>query len=150
MKALTVRQPWGTAIIHLGKSPENRTRNIVGDHRGTIAIHASKRLDEAGFYDPLIAGSLPGYLARHSDVVDPFGLGKVIGVADLVGVHDERLGCCRPWGQRSHDGSRIVHLELETPRALVEPVPCRGALGLWTLPGDVLDQVLEQLVEATA
>jgi hypothetical protein len=44
----------------------------------------------------------------------------------------------------------IVHLELENPRPLAEPVACRGALGLWTLPGDVLDQVLEQLVEATA
>lgn len=148
MRALTVRQPWATAIVHLGKSPENRTRNIVGDHRGTIAIHASKGLDEAGFYDPLIAGPLPGYLAQHADVVDPFGLGKVIGVADLVSVHhdsDHGPPRCSPWAQRG-----LWHLQLTNPRALTVPVPCRGALGLWTLPVEVRDAVLEQLVEVSA
>lgn len=149
MKALTMQQPWATAIIHLGKSPENRSRNIAGGHRGTIAIHAGKRLDEAGFDDPLIAdGTLSRYLAENSDVVDPFGLGKVIGVANLVSVHhdsDHGPPPCSPWAQRG-----LWHLQLEQPRALAEPVPCRGALGLWNLPSDVLGQVLEQIKASRA
>jgi hypothetical protein len=33
---------------------------------------------------------------------------------------------------------RITHLVLENPRSLVEPIPCKGALGLWTPPADVV------------
>lgn len=147
MKALTVRQPWGTAIIRWGKSPENRTRNIAGNHRGTIAIHAGLIEDDAAYDEPLIVQ----HLAEYDDswlLQDHLETGVILGVADLTGVHEERLGCCRPWGQRSHDGSRIVHLELARPRALAVPVPCRGARGLWTLPAEVRDAVLEQLVVA--
>ena len=34
MKAITVRQPWAYAIMHLGKDVENRTCNIAGSYRG--------------------------------------------------------------------------------------------------------------------
>lgn len=34
---------------------------------------------------------------------------------------------------------------LDDVRPLVEPVPCRGAMGLWTPPTDVLRRVLEQV-----
>ena len=40
MKALSVRQPWASAIIHCGKDIENRTRRI--HYRGPLLIHASK------------------------------------------------------------------------------------------------------------
>jgi hypothetical protein len=53
--------------------------------------------------------------------------------------------CCAPWGQR---GSR-AHLVLENPRPLPEPIPCRGQLGLWMPPQDVLAQ-LEEFVGGAA
>lgn len=42
MKAITLRPPWGWAVLN-GKSPENRTRNIAGSYRGPLVIHQGKR-----------------------------------------------------------------------------------------------------------
>lgn len=56
-----------------------------------------------------------------------------------------RLRCCKPWGESAyveHGGRerrRITHLVLENPRLLAEPIPCKGLLGLWTPPADVLE-----------
>ena len=36
---------------------------------------------------------------------------------------------------------RITHLILENPRPLAEPIPCKGALGLWTPPADIVEQL---------
>ena len=72
--------------------------------------------------------------------------GAIIGVVDLVDVHPD-AGCCRPWGESAYieHGGRvrrsIVHLVLESPRELAEPIPCRGALGLWTPPADVIERL---------
>lgn len=49
MRALTIRQPWAWAVIHAGKTVENRSRNIAGDYRGLVAIHASTRDDLNAF-----------------------------------------------------------------------------------------------------
>ncbi len=70
----------------------------------------------------------------------------VLGVVDLVDVHPA-AGCCAPWGESAyveHGGRerrQIVHLVLENPRLLPKPIPCRGALGLWTLPADITAQL---------
>lgn len=145
-----MQQPWAWAIVQGGKDVENRTRNIAGEHRGTIAIHAGLRTSPLGWASPLIEAATMDASYFGDDPAPYAARGAVIGVVDLVGVHEERLGCCPPWGERSHDGSRVVHLELERPRVLAVPVPCRGALGLWTLPGGVRDVVLEQLVTVSA
>ena len=59
--------------------------------------------------------------------------GAVVGVARLAGVEDEapedEAYWCGPWGWR-----------LDEVRA-IEPVPCKGAQGLWTLPPEVLATV---------
>jgi hypothetical protein len=83
--------------------------------------------------------------------------GAIIGVVDLVDVHlADQIGhgdgagtaicCASPWAQTSYDdplNRDIVHLVLENPRALPEPIKMRGALGLWTPPNDLhLEAVL--------
>lgn len=81
MRILTVRQPWAGAIIHRGKDVENRVRNIAGDYRGPVAIHVALRHS----YDAVSAhNAIAGYLDEHSI----YGYGHIIGVVDLVGVHD--------------------------------------------------------------
>jgi hypothetical protein len=40
MKALSIRPPWAWAILHLGKTIENRTWKTR--YRGPILLHASK------------------------------------------------------------------------------------------------------------
>ena len=42
-KGITVRQPWAYAIIHAGKTIENRSWPTK--LRGTVAIHAGQALD---------------------------------------------------------------------------------------------------------
>ncbi|MCW5954401.1 MAG: hypothetical protein KIT69_19290 [Propionibacteriaceae bacterium] len=141
MKAISVRQPWAWAIIHAGKCVENRTRNIAGNYRGPVAIHASKTCDELDFCDvyDLIAPEDPPEM-------DAITFGAVIGVVNLAGVHylstwseswsveQQRDVTCSPWAIRGP----IWHLELTDPRPLPEPIPYRGQLGLWDLPDDVL------------
>lgn len=153
MKALTVQQPWATAIVRWGKTPENRSRNIAGAYRGELAIHAGKTEDEDGYCDEMIRQSLATYddgwlLEEH---LQPRG--AIIGVANLWAVHPARPGCCpnqgappfgSPWAQASQ-----WHLCLSDPRPLAEPIPCRGALGLWTPPAEALAQI-EASAAATA
>lgn len=43
MKALSIKQPWAWAIIHGGKTIENRNWNTK--HRGFFWVHASKGFD---------------------------------------------------------------------------------------------------------
>ena len=40
MKALSIHQPWAWAILHAGKSVENRSRPT--SHRGPLLIHAAR------------------------------------------------------------------------------------------------------------
>lgn len=133
MRILTVRQPWAWAIIHGGKTVENRSRNIAGSYRGPVAIHAG------------VAGA--SFDAMHPDLW-PFDwrhtFGAIIGVADLVGVHrgtvttgphsmrvascfraGKPFGLCSPWAE--HDA---WHLELANARSLPVPIRFKGALGL--------------------
>lgn len=140
MRALTVQQPWGTAIIRWGKDVENRSRNIAGAYRGPLAIHAGKTEDECGYGDEMIRQALGTYddswrLLDHLET-----RGAIIGVVDLVAVHhhsDHGPDRCSPWAQSGD----LWHLVLADPRPLEVPIPCRGALGLWTPPAEVLDEL---------
>lgn len=158
MKALTVQQPWAWAIIHGGKDVENRTQAY--QYRGPLAIHAGKRLSERGcnivpdlldVADHAASAALgrPTLLTTYAAVELTYG--AIIGVVDLLDVHeavgDDLAVCCSSiWGETSyveHGGRtrrQIMHLELANPRP-VTPIQCRGALGLWTPPREVLDQL---------
>jgi hypothetical protein len=156
VKALTVQQPWAWAIVHGGKDVENRTQ--LWAHRGELAIHAGRRWSDRG------ARMVPSIIAAEQ-LVERYDLpvqarvgGVIIGLVDVVDVHHyagsgpDRIDCCDSrWAEESYDeaGGKhrldIVHLVLENPRPLLEPVPCRGALGLWTVPAGVDDQVYLQL-----
>jgi hypothetical protein len=167
MRALTVSQPWAWAIIHGGKTIENRTR--LWSYRGPLAVHAGARWSDRGaWFEPLQhayaawlgfdqwTGPYGGHTAmpidpKHDDrdreLID---FGAVIGVVDLTGSHWATPDCCdgNPWAERSyveHDGVTrhdIAHLVLADPRPVDPPIDCRGRLGLWTLPPDI-EQALD-------
>lgn len=155
MRIVTVRQPWAWAIIHGGKDVENRVRNLAGGYRGPVAIHAglAKFEDEGQYREVLraIVSDLNGWPAGDAELWsadsiesdDPrFVYGAIIGVVDLVDVHEQRAHheplaqapwitestdrvCCGAWAERG-----AHHLVLANPRALDEPIPYKGALGL--------------------
>lgn len=131
MRILTVRQPWAWAIIHGGKDVENRVRNLAGDYRGPVAIHAGLAYDHSA--DSTVLDEAM-HASEASPVTDarPWHAhnGVILGVVDLVDVHSDEgeQASCSPWAQRD-----VHHLVLENPRALTEPIPYPGALGLRTL-----------------
>lgn len=167
MKALTVQQPWAWAIFH-GKDIENRTQQWK--YRGPLAIHAGLQWAANGERHDRVRAAVADHVVRlDEDLAREWfrtkrmpqsfmAFGAVIGIVDLVDTHPATVECafhgrCSRWGELPHDGRDdqgrfaperpVIHLVLENPRELAEPIPCRGALGLWTPPADVLDQLQE-------
>lgn len=122
MKALTVKQPWASLIVHGGKDVENRSWTTR--YRGPIAIHAAARHVKG--LEPLLwkAARRPTGKAPNS---------VVLGLVDLV---DVVRGHPSAWAQ---DG--CWHWVLANPRPLVTPIPQTGALGLWNVTPQLLDAI---------
>ncbi len=166
MRILSVRQPWAWAIVHGGKDVENRPRNLAGEYRGLVAIHASLRWADDG--DEVMM--TPGQVASAIEAK-----GHIIGVVDLVDVHfaQAHRGCyveadvlgwvpwdgvdaiedgvirprfCSAWGE--HEGplaAPVAHLVLENPRPLAVPIPHRGMLGLQKASPELEAQITKAL-----
>jgi hypothetical protein len=125
MFALTVLEPWASGIIHGTKRIENRTWQT--HYRGPLAIHAgiSKKLHSGVDASlPLLQRLLPGLQSlaelRH---------GKLLGVVEVVDcVRYEDLAEPNEWAEGPWCWV------LANPRALPEPIPCKGKLSLWALP----------------
>jgi len=131
MYALTIRQPWAWAILHLGKNIENRTwkppESLIGQR---IAIHAGKQIDRLASGDCLVkfAGSW---------WIDPaeFDLSAIVGTALLEGVVKESNN---PWFEGPYGWL------LKDVKALKRPIHCRGWLGLWRTPDEISEEIKEQ------
>ncbi|MDQ7877345.1 hypothetical protein Q9R08_05075 [Microbacterium sp. QXD-8] len=147
---MTVRQPWAWAIIHAGKNVENRVRNIAGDYRGPVLIHAGIAYDTAwsspALYDAMHA---TGVHRRRGEYPWHLNHGAIIGVVDLVDSHpvescieqqqDGDWLVCSAWAERAGH-----HLVLTNPRALDELIPYTGALGLRKAPFEVVGDWLAE------
>lgn len=109
MKALSLRQPWASLIADGRKTIETRAWRTR--YRGPLAIHASARP-----YADLPAGG-------------------ILAVAWLY--------CCRPMEESDEDDACIPLFDgaYAWLLASVQPVPlipCKGQLGLWTPPSEIL------------
>lgn len=125
MKALTLTQPWASAIVLGHKTIE--TRSWTTRYRGPIAIHAAK-----GF--PKWAREFAETERALGRVPERLPLGAVIAVARIVDV--------RPTEELAAEISALERLYgdyapgrfgwiLEDVELLAEPIPAKGALGLW-------------------
>ncbi len=129
--ALSVQQPWAYAILHMGKDVENRTWRPRRDVAGTrIWIHASKKRQPLDPEDLLDIRFLP------EDIVHPpvsrLAVGAIVGsviVDHFVESFDSE------W----FNGP--IGWVLRDPEPLDAPITCRGNLGLWTVPPDVLERL---------
>lgn len=161
MKALSLTQPWATLVAIGAKRLE--TRSWRSEYRGPLAIHASKSFpgeDQELCSDEPFVGALRrgGYdLITSPYRSNPYGwahllpLGAIVAVGVLAGVvrvpatPGYVCGTLLPPGEPeasfgNYEPGRDVW-RLVDVRALPEPVPCRGALGLWTVPPDVLARI---------
>lgn len=142
MKALTLKRPWAWAICHADKRIENRTWRPPADIlRGDVfAIHAGAGWDDDGymFIHQRITADVP------TDLHNPQGIVAVCRCEGIVaseqglvqvGMDDQVKWFAGPVGWVLTDVS-----------VLSNPVPCRGAQGMWTVPPDVLAKVMEGLL----
>lgn len=146
MRALTLIQPMGWAIVHKHKPFENRPRDqrplTMRNVRTRIAIHNGAKWDDSY-----------GQMVHHlTGIVPPNVPMAVIGVATFTG----RVFSLLDPPPRDAAGREWffgpLGFEIDTSESVVlrEPVPCRGYQGFWTLPEDVERRVVEQLERSAA
>ena len=157
MKALSLTQPYATLIAIGAKKIE--TRSWPTSYRGELAIHASKGFpDEArreSGRSPFVEFLLAAGYSRPSSLP----LGAVVAIARVIG--------CMPTRdilriRRHSQGVSMLPHELDfgnyvegrygfflaDVRPLREPIPARGALGLWEWqpPSNLEELLLEKMV----
>lgn len=129
MKALSISRPWPWAIINAGKRIENRSwrvpKGAIGER---IAIHAAKSVDALAFaYIP----DCPDFEGDH-----PTG---IVALATITGCVGPGQHLPIPAGQQRWYFGPFGWVLDDVVE--IDPVPCKGALGLWEIPADVLAAV---------
>ncbi|MUG44966.1 2-oxoglutarate dehydrogenase E1 [Paenibacillus woosongensis] len=153
MKAITIIQPWATFLALEEKRFE--TRSWATRHRGSIAIHAGKKVDKR------ICREEPfrSILAKHGYTADNLPTGAVIALANLQSCY----AVTRPCGEKGDvwleaegklviwDAPRLVALaaqegheyafgdyrdgryawEMTDVQLLEKPLLAKGMQGLW-------------------
>lgn len=136
MKALTLFQPWASLVVYGFKHIETRSWRTA--YRGPLVIHASKN---ATFMPRLLFLLAQG--AVPPEVRDlPFPTGALLAYVQLV-------NCGLAMAMLRHYGGSPTEEALgdyapgrygwvmERPQPFPHPLPCKGALGLWQVPGDI-------------
>lgn len=126
MKAVSIHQPWAWAILEakpLPKDIENRTWK--SQYKGTLYIHAGGSKASMRYL------SFVKRLAHN--VPDDFTFGAIVGRVELVDyIRDSKS----PWAEDDW------HWVLSNPESIATPIPCKGALSLWTPPMEIQEQIL--------
>lgn len=143
MRALTIYEPWATAIACNFKHVENRGwKPQTGLLRPgqDFAIHSSKRIPDLLDVEEVIelacltGPTLDAFIERMEH-----GLGHVVAVARYCDA-TAKVGDLSPADRQWFIGP--VAWRLDRVRPLTTPVAVRGQQGLWELPIDVLNKVL--------
>jgi hypothetical protein len=164
VKAITIRQPWVWAILHAGKRIENRAWDT--GHRGPLLIHAAvfgrsnaEQHEVREHFDTMMemwheVGSPPlpdkitmrMLLEQRGGIVGQCWLSDVIlpGGYDVGRVYPG-TGAARRRHQLRDDpwytgGYGFVLKDVDP----LPFVPCKGRLGLWDVPEDVLGRVRQK------
>lgn len=145
MKAISLTQPWATLIAIGAKRIE--TRSWSTSYRGQIAIHAAKGFPRdcqdlcrtVPFAHTLIVGGV--------DRVEQLPRGAIVAVAMLTGTARTEDITAMSQGLLRHEiefgdyAPGRFGFVLADVVALRSPILCKGALGLWTVPTDVVDLI---------
>ena len=172
--ALTLLPPWSWAIVHAGKRLENRDWKRGCNYRGPVWLHTSnapagppEKVLRSGSKaaDEYMAGvsAMLSAIARTKVDTGPVThgallatRGMILGRANVVGIVDTDGwawyggGFGRPLTDvEAAWWTGGFALVLDDVIALPEPVPCKGALGFWTVPADIEAKCLAQIVRAS-
>lgn len=132
MRALTLYRPWAFAIVHGPKRIENRDwappPGVMGKF---IAIHAGNTFDRDGEAFVVDQMKLPQLPSEANDK-------GIVGVARVVGVVDDDDDAALKGREEQSEwyfGPKGWVLDDCFP--LPQPIAIKGALGLWTVPGEI-------------
>lgn len=129
LRVLTVKQPWAAAIAYGTKRVENRT--WLPKYRGPLAIHAGLALDDTWRFGLPDEHPMVEWARSQASVMRPMVAGAILAVCELVDAHAQNSPRCRCDGWGVHVGG-TTHLVLADVRALPQPIPFKGGLGLRT------------------
>lgn len=133
--ALSVRQPWAHAIVHLGKDIENRTRRF--GHRGPTLIHASAGVTPQEYEDArafMVRQGLPSHQLPTFSALRRGGIVGLVDIVDSVSGADVRSGS--PWWM----GPYGLVLANARPLPFIE---CKGTVAplFWRPTPEVLERL---------
>jgi len=153
MKAITLWPEWAWAICHLGKNVENRSWVIPP---GLYALHAGKRFNgegnrpqhkEAGLLSvwntarkQQLTVDQASTLSALEFVSPDIPISSIVGLIRVTGhtnyLRQEQWNRSMGWAA---PGQIANHIEVVS--VLPTPIPCKGALGLWTVSADIQRQL---------
>lgn len=154
MRAITIQQPYAHLIVTpqeelpegaIMKRVENRVWST--EIRGTIAIHAG--ISRVWFK----YGDWPGYIHVKGTRFRPpeeMVFGAIVGTVDLVEVFhiNEICGVDLPdeWAWLiDHDHTNGPYcFVLDNVKRFEKPIPCKGQLGFWNVPEDVVEVMCDR------
>ena len=142
MKALTLYQPWATLVAFGAKRNETRSWSTV--YRGPLAIYAGKNVeyirgrskyyicDEHSF-DTVLRKA--GYFSEDTPFPGKLPLGCIVATCELVGCQlieksDLPLLSSQEIAFGLYTIGRYMWF-LHNVKMLPEPIPAKGAMGLW-------------------
>lgn len=154
MRGLSLTQPYAS-LVALGVK-RFETRSWSTSYRGPLAIHAAKGLSPVGGRRGLaqLCGRPHCWEAlsgQHTFAPALLPRGAIVAVASLTVVHrtEDVRHSLGPDHERElafgDFGDGRYAWRLDDVVALPQPIACRGALGLWTLPEELWGPVWRQV-----
>lgn len=143
MKALSLTQPWATAMAIGVKEWE--TRSWPTGFRGLVAIHAAKRF-------PRWAKNFAMEI-RHEHSLFPqhpseWPVGCIVAVGEIKecrsteDIRGQLSETERKWGDYGDDR---YCFKFQLLRQVIPPALCKGALGFWTIPSEIWTPIQQTL-----
>jgi hypothetical protein len=146
MRGLSLHQPWANLIVHGYKQIE--TRSWKSAYRGRVIIHASQTRD----WTPTASAWHAWFQARHlppKAVADPYVYGALIGACrfddcEPTDTFDVQTISEQEYAVGNYEPGRFAYT-VSNPVAFRQPIAYRGHLGLWKVPGDLVELIERQL-----
>jgi len=154
MKCISILQPWASLVALGHKRIETRSWNTK--YRGELLIHASKKKPTDPYlYDTLHDIATNAGLIRNWSEL-PYG--AIIGKVNLNAVVDVESFLAFPVGYYGDHRYELTEQELafgdyspnrfgwllSDPILFKEPIPCKGQLGIWNLPAELEELIINQ------